>query len=342
MIVTRLAPETLIAANGKPQYGQFDGIPKQLAIEEFDYRNTMDRKASALRRYFHYKQFQFVSVITDRYVIGVAIADIRYLGSAFCYVYDIEKNELIENNWLRPLNCGYATASSPYTSFAHIASKQIQFHLFEGSWQVKLNTKNIKADLTLSAPSGSLPLAMCTPTGYTGWTYTQKHNALSVQGSLAVDGQSVPLDSALAGYDFSAGYMRRETSWRWASINACLGEATFGLNLAAGVNETGSCENVLWRNGERHFLSNVHFEFDRDSSDQDNIDQHWRVFSEDGCVDLVFKPLNKRSEKLDLWLLKSNFRQFVGQFSGSIKDNHGQVHHLDEVLGLTEDHFARW
>ncbi len=49
----------------------------------------------------------------------------------------------------------------------------------------------------------------------------------------------IALDHARAGYDFSAGYMRRETSWRWASINAEINSTGIGLNLAAGVNETG-------------------------------------------------------------------------------------------------------
>ncbi|MCZ8488432.1 DUF2804 family protein [Vibrio lentus] len=62
----------------------------------------MDTKANAWQRHFHYKQFQFVSIVTTTHIIGVAIADIRYLGSAFVYLYDIENNQLEECSWLRP------------------------------------------------------------------------------------------------------------------------------------------------------------------------------------------------------------------------------------------------
>tara|TARA_Y100001956_G_scaffold82286_1_gene102589 strand:+ start:1326 stop:2423 length:1098 start_codon:yes stop_codon:yes gene_type:complete len=331
------APDALICNDGKPLFGHFNGIPKKLAIGAFDYRTVMDKPASGLSKYFHYKQFQFVSIFTKRYVIGVAIADIRYLSSSFCYIYDVQEDKLVEQTWLRPLHFGKGMSRSSYQGTAWIANQKIQFHIRQGEWQVEIKTANVTADLYLSGEDSSLPLSMCTPTGYSGWTYTQKHNALKLKGILIVNGRPVDLEHALAGYDFSAGYMRRETSWRWASISAEITGTTVGLNLAAGVNETGSCENVVWINGERHLLGPVHFHFQRD-----DINAIWRITSESGQIDLQFQPKNKRSEKLNLWLLKSNFRQFIGHFSGTVTDNTGQVHTLNNVLGLTEDHFARW
>ena len=75
---------------------------------------------------------------------------------------------------------------------------------------------------------------------------------------------------------------------------------------------------------------------------RDDIDHPWTITSQDGRINLTFTPVNQRSEKLNLWVLKSNFRQFIGHFSGSIQDNDGIIHQLENVLGLTEDHFARW
>ncbi|CAK1798724.1 DUF2804 domain-containing protein [Vibrio crassostreae] len=337
MIKTTPAPHSLIGSNGQPTVGHFDGIPKHLNIENFDYRNSMDSKAAPWQKHFHYKQFQFVSIVTDTHIIGVAIADIRYLGSAFCYLYDIENNHLEESSWLRPFGFDKQVTPSPYEGTTSIASQSIAFDIEGGQWRVRLNTKLIKADIVLEPEADSLPMSMCSPTGYSGWTYTQKHNALRISGDIQVKGTSLKLTQARAGYDFSAGYMRRETSWRWASINAQSNGTDIGLNLAAGVNETGGCENVLWVNGSRHLLHPVQFTFNRQDT---NLP--WQITSQDGRINLTFTPLNNRSEKLNLWLLKSNFRQFVGHFSGSIEDNNGVTHQLDDVLGLTEDHFARW
>ena len=154
---------------------------------------------------------------------------------------------------------------------------------------------------------------------------------------MSVKGQPQDLSNAVAGYDFSAGYMRRETSWRWASINHRREDKSIGLNLAAGVNETGNCENVIWIDGERHLMPPVHFEFSRMHQEAS-----WRITSQDKRIDLIFKPKNQRSEKKNFWFLKSNFRQFVGYFSGYLIDDNGIKHELDEVMGLTEDHYAKW
>ncbi|MDN3680802.1 DUF2804 domain-containing protein [Vibrio tapetis subsp. quintayensis] len=337
MTSTRPAPESLISIDGKPVYGHFDGIPENINAQRFDYRDCMDKSAGKLAKYFHYKQFQFVSLRTERYLIGVAIADIRYLGSSFCYVYDIENDGLIEKTWLRPLSFGKKMASSSYSGDSHIVQNKLHFEIKQGLWRVQANCKHLELDVHLQPSDGSMPLSVCTPTAYSGWTYTQKHNALSVKGSLKVDDVVIELEDALAGYDFSAGYMRRETSWRWASISTQIDGSLLGLNLAAGVNETGSCENALWVDGRRHLLNSVHFTFDRD-----HIEQDWHIHSEDGRLDLHFTPVNKRSEKLNLLLLKSNFRQFIGHFSGFIIDTDGAKHELSNVLGLTEDHFAKW
>ncbi|ABO24754.1 DUF2804 domain-containing protein [Shewanella loihica] len=336
------APDSLISNSGQVQYGHFDGPVKSFGLEHFRYTNVMDKPASHLARHFHFKQFQFVSVVTPRYVIGVAIADIRYAGTGFCYLYDIKANQLVETTWLKPLAMGCQLADSPWNGRAQLSSGKgkVTIEIVEGIWQLNVDTGQIKAELVLTPMPLSLPMAMCNPTGYSGWTYTQKHNGLKVGGSLTIHHEPQPLNRALAGYDFSAGYMRRETSWRWASINGYQGDDLLGLNLAAGVNETGCNENVFWVNGERHLLGPVHFAFSRAPEVHD--DASWQISSQDGRVALNFRPLNRRQEKLNLWLLKSNFRQYLGYFDGEIRDGLGRTHYIDNLLGLTEDHFARW
>lgn len=326
-----------IQANGLPQFGHLASIPESLQLDAFQYLNEMDLPASSWRKRFDYKQFQFVSIVTEKHIIGVAIADIRYLASGFCYVFDTETHELVEQQWLKPLNMGYQTQSSSWNSQAYLANDDIQFKIENGLWHIQLSTDLIQANLRLKPESESLPLMLCTPTAYSGWTYTQKHNALAVQGEMSVKGQPQDLTNAVAGYDFSAGYMRRETSWRWASINHYSEDKRIGLNFAAGVNETGHCENVIWIDGERHLMPPVQFEFSRLHQEAS-----WRITSQDKRIDLIFKPKNQRSEKKNFWFLKSNFRQFVGYFSGYLIDGNGIKHELEEVMGLTEDHYAKW
>jgi len=344
-------PRFLMKEDGLPTFGQFDTPVEDLALKQFCYFNAMDKPASKCSRYFDFKQFQFVSINTGQYIIGCAIADIRYLGSAFLYLYDISNNSLVEQTWLRPPRLGYTTAVSPYSGQASIGSAQnsFTFTIEQGQWKLQIKTKLLQANLSLTALADSLPLAMCSPTGYNGWTYTQKHNGLAVDGQLLINGQQQNLTSALAGYDFSAGYMRRETSWRWGSINSRIDGQLFGLNLAAGVNETGDSENVFWLNGQRHYLPAVQFNFQRQRKNKVNC-HSWHIVSKSGVdnnnqcaqVDLIFTPINGRSERLNLWLLKSNFRQYIGHYNGVIRDNSGKEIIIKNLLGLSEDHFARW
>ncbi|WP_076541253.1 DUF2804 domain-containing protein [Shewanella sp. UCD-KL21] len=334
-----LAPESLINNDGQPIYGHFDGIVADLGVKQFSYFNDMDKLNSSFAKYVDFKQFQFINITTPRYIIGVAIADIRYVGSSFCYLYDIEKNRLTQTQTLKPLALGMSLSQSPKNGQSRIKHRQsqIEFIIKDGVWQLNIAADNIQAELTLTAPMLSLPMSLCTPTGYSGWTYTQKHNGLKVSGCLTVNDEPQPLNQALAGYDFSAGYMRRETSWRWASINTQVESGVLGLNLAAGVNETGDTENVLWINGERHLMPAVRFDFNRQLSDD-----NWYITGGDNQIDLSFRALKCRSEKINLGFLKSNFRQYIGYFSGQITDNNGRVHQLQNQLGLTEDHFAKW
>jgi len=259
----QLAPDKLMNTEGQPIFGHFDGVVGDLGVKQFNYFNEMDKPCSWFAKYFDYKQFQFINITTARYIIGVAIADIRYVGSSFCYLYDIEKNKLTETQALKPLSWGMSVSRSPQQGKARIKHRQgkIEFSIKDSLWQLTINTDDIKAELQLNPPPLSLPMSLCTPTGYNGWTYTQKHNGLKVSGRLTIKDEPQPLNFALGGYDFSAGYMRRETSWRWASINAQVEQGVLGLNLAAGVNETGATENVLWINGERHLLPGVKFDF---------------------------------------------------------------------------------
>ncbi|OUS29510.1 hypothetical protein A9Q98_06210 [Thalassotalea sp. 42_200_T64] len=341
-------PFCLMNSDGLPQFGQFDRPIKHLALNQFRYFDCMDKPAGKLSKHFHYKQFQFVSINTAKYIIGVAIADIRYLANGFIYIYDIANNTIIEQSWLRPPGIGYSSCASPNNGTASIgsAANNIGFVIQNGQWQLRLNSRHIQADITLTAFAKSDPLAMCSPTGYNGWTYTQKHNGLLVTGKLSINQQGQNLNHALAGYDFSAGYMRRETSWRWASINAKTDIGIIGLNLAAGVNETGDSENVFWLNGKRHYLPAVQFDFQRQRSSTLNT-QPWHIRSahhsvQTAKVDLTFTPINSREERLNLWLLKSNFRQYLGHFNGVIIDNDGNEIMLNNILGLSEDHFACW
>lgn len=332
------APAQLIQANGQPAFGLFDGSVANFNLQDFVYHNLMDKPASALSRYFHYKQFQFVCVTGADWLLAVAIADIRYANSGFAYLYQFGSNQAVNLGLLLPGTFGCTMSQSPSQGEAiqHFGAYQVAIKTHATHWQLNINTEELKANLTL-AKAKQMPLALCAPTGYNGWTYTEKSNALKVAGSIELNGKTLDLTQALAGYDFSAGFMRRHTSWRWASINAMVEGNAFGLNLAAGVNETGLSENALWFNGQLQHLSPAHFIFDRRSNSTS-----WQISSLCGEIQLEFQPLYCRKEKVNIGVLASNFRQYVGLYQGTVLLQNGHTLTLKAVKGLAEDHYAKW
>ncbi|WP_233009576.1 DUF2804 domain-containing protein [Rheinheimera faecalis] len=332
------APAQLFQTNGKPAFGLFDRSVADFNLQDFIYQNLMDNKAGALARYFNYKQFQFICVTGSDWLLAVAIADIRYANSGFAYLYRFDTNQTVSKGVLLPGALGCQMSDSPSAGEAKqsFGAYKVAIKTSATNWQLKIDTKELKANLTIEKAK-QMPLALCAPTGYNGFTYTEKSNALAVSGTLELQGKTLDLTQALAGYDFSAGFMRRQTSWRWASINAMVEGQAFGLNMAAGVNETGLCENALWFNGQIQHLSPATFGFDRKDDKKP-----WQISSLCGEVQLEFSPLHCRQEKVNIGLLASNFRQYVGLYTGFVVLQNGTKLQLNAVKGLAEDHYAKW
>ncbi|RVU41669.1 DUF2804 domain-containing protein [Rheinheimera riviphila] len=330
-------PQQLIDRSGQPQFGIFEQSVPELNFGQFDYRTVLDKPASQLSRHFAQKQFQFVTVCGDGWLLAVAIADIRYASSGFAYLYQTD-HPTFEKGLLLPLQLGCQMSESPIAGVAKLHSGKTSWSIEPGSdhWQLTIDCGPLQARLQFDK-NQQPPLALCAPTGYQGFTYTEKNNALAVSGQLSLAGKNFPLEQARAGYDFSAGFMRRQTNWRWASINSVHEGKAFGLNLAAGVNETGLCENAMWFDGDIQHLSPAQFRFDRY-----NQQSRWQVSTLCDELELEFTPLFCRQEKVQAGLLASNFRQYVGHYQGEIRLRDGQVLKLNQCLGLAEDHYAKW
>ncbi|HYA67208.1 MAG TPA: DUF2804 family protein, partial [Acidimicrobiales bacterium] len=116
------------------------------------------------------------------------------------------------------------------------------------------------------------------------------------------------------------------TEWRWASASG----NGVALNLTEGF--TAPTENVVWNGGRLESVGPVRFAFDRE-----NPASPWRITGPDGGVDLAFAPEGHRQESRNLVLAASHYLQPFGTFRGRIG---GVV--IDGLVGVTEDHVARW
>ena len=330
----------LVNSKGQIEFGYTKA--KEINHLDYDLRNAMDKPLSHWRKKFKFNQFQFISIKCDDFIMGMAIVDLKYASNCFVYLYHIEKQTFEEFDFIQPFSLKTRMSSHPNKGFSSI-SKADNFLQFEAKHQARHITLRLKNGLSLEAiideTNSDKALNLCSKAGYNGWVYTQKLTARPVHGQLNWQSKSYPLEArrALASIDWSAGFMRRETSWHWASLSTYLEDGRrLGFNLASGVNETGFSENAIWLDDEYYKIDMVDFSFDRYQESQT-----WHLISNDAKLELSFEKQGKRAQKMNLILIASNFRQFFGYFNGSIKLNKETIK-IQNAMGLVEDHYAKW
>lgn len=336
--------DQLIQPSGQPEFGVFPQGVERINYLDCDLRTTMDRKRGKLAKRLRFNQFQFISFASNDLIVGLAIVDLKLISNAFLYLYEPATQRLEEFSFLQPLARHTRIEPLPNSgesTFRHGKNTlQIRASRAAGVRTVDVNLSGrVVIDATLDERTDYHPLAICSRAGYDGWVFTQKSAAQPCRGSVQWGTSTYDLADlgALGAVDWTAGFMRRETFWNWASLSCYLPDGRrLGFNFAAGVNETGFTENALWLDGRLIKVDMVNFEFERY-----HPENAWVLRSNDGVIDLKFKPAGQRKEKINALIIKSNFTQHFGQFFGSIHLPDETIE-LDGAWGFCEDHFAKW
>lgn len=162
-----------------------------------------------------------------------------------------------------------------------------------------------------------------------GYVWTRKQGGLAAEGSLRLDGGTPRALHGRAVIDDTAGYHGRATEWWWT---AGVGETATGVpvawNLVSGVNDPPRhSERTVWLDGHAHEVTPVHFASDLS-----------RVEFDDGSGELHLHAEGERRRRDNLLLVRSDYRQPFGRFSGSLP----VAGELRAALGVSEHHRARW
>lgn len=335
--------KNLVNKEGAVSFGWLKEPVEEINYLDYSLRSVMDSRLPLWRKKLRFNQFQFVGLMCPELICGIAIVDLKLVSNAFVYIYDFESGKLREKSMLQPL--GYAThiGLRPDSNEALFVQGNSTLKLAtspggEVSIDVKMGN-SVKIDASIKPEAGFSPLRICSRAGYDGWVYTQKSAGLRATGTIVWDDLKIQLDgqSAFGSSDWTAGFMRRETFWNWACFAGADSRGRMiGLNLAAGVNETGVTENGIWVDNKFQKLDLAIFEFDRQKPENE-----WQVSTSDGLVNLRFQPEGRRQEKINAVLIASNFKQMFGKFYGTIKCGRDLVQ-LAGVPGFVEDHYARW
>jgi len=361
-------PSRLINAHGDVRFGIFAGPIDEVNYGDVDLRNPFGRRAGRWARYFGFKQFQFLGALSETVVFGCAIADLKYVNTAFVYVYEPATRRFSEASFRMPLSLGMACDQLPETgsmSFrargnrivmtaADVAARSDQRERSiektpaagppaagPASRRLEVQLANglaIDASFNEAAPPIE-PMYICTPAGATGWVYARKTAGQTVAGTLRWGGRTVDLAAigARGHHDWSAGYMRRETFWNWGCLAGVVDGRVLGMNVSCGVNETSFTENCFWVDGKLHKLDTIAFEYNRR-----DVMQPWRVRSSDSRLHLDFVPEGKHAENINAWIVASNFNQLCGRYTGWLETAAGERIGITNLLGYMESHYAKW
>ena len=366
---TSIKPVVLdeLIKNGQPTFGIFAHVKN---INYLDYHSHLisQKALPNWRKELKANQFCFIQIIQPPYRICLALATIKLATSAFVYLYNDETKQLEVCEALQPLTHQTQLKGSCYQgqmAFTH-SNLTLTLDFTPSQIAVALDSKHITLDATLQRQAA--PLAVCTPTGRRGWTFTQKEPLTGISGHLLIkayskfntDAQAKQIhfsETTIANLDWTLGYMRHKTNWFWSCINSYLPDGRhFALNLAMGVNETGVSENACWVDGQIYYLPPVMFvrdglklpanEQDDNAKTIDNTRQPWRIYHQNlgwsnVDIDLTFTPITVYKKTDNFGVLASIFEQWLGFYSGEIrlKDD---VIEIDKIMGLAEDHFAKW
>jgi len=191
--------------------------------------------------------------------------------------------------------------------------------------------EGVEIDLALEEVDGVETI--CPVDGRPGaYTWTRKQGGVRAHGTVAVDGVVRAVD-ALAIVDDSAGYHPRHTVWRWcAGVGRAVDGRPLAWNLVTGINDPPrDSERTVWIGG-------VAAEVGPAARFADDLSA---VTTDDG-VDLRFAAEAVRERSEHLLLVRSEYRQPFGAFTGALPGSRGEPLQLAAGWGVMERHTAVW
>jgi hypothetical protein len=332
---------------GQPRFGTYEGGFDRLAFDGLGGSHRLN----LARRWVRQKRWHYTLVSTPEVAVLGAVVDLGYSANAFCCAVDLKAGEVLaDESFLGPPGPWAKVGDRPNDGLdakfrslgASVAARGEGDRL---ALEVDVRASRARSGKpfvwrgSLEGQGSPPPLTVIAPTEDGGVNVTQKRGGLIASGTLEAGGRRYSLEGGVGGTDYTQGLLARRTTWRWAFGQGRLPDGSaFGLNLVEGFNEAGSetNENAVFLGGAVHPLGRPRFTFDRE-----RYLSPWSVATDDGALELHFRPLHVHHELRDYKVIRSKFVQVVGLFEGTLTVG-GQRHPISLLPGVTEDQDVLW
>lgn len=208
------------------------------------------------------------------------------------------------------------------TKTLHEATHQRNTAVQVPDGRLLVNDGGVEIDLKLEVTPG---FEVTTPAGKS-WMWTRKQLGIRAQGTVRVGGREVEVDS-LGMIDDSAGYHPRKTLWRWSTgVGKDSQGRDVAWNFVNGMHDSpADNENAIWIDGERTKVSIAPI-----ADDLSTITI--------GNESLTFHQEAERGAKSNLLVVRSEYRQPFGRFTGTLPG----VGEITDAYGVMEFHNVVW
>lgn len=342
------APSSVEDPGGAPRFGTYQG-----ALEVVDLKRLRGSYAlGPLGRLATRKKWVYGFCATQEVAALFAVVDLGYSSNAFAMAIDYTTGRVLADGTALGVR-GMARvnghpASGLDARFVHPAGRWHASRAFgEELYRAEVTlgrpslftAPKLKLNVEWVAANAAPPLTVIAPVDGGIVNVTQKAAGLLTRGTLQAEGRTFSLDGGVGGLDYTHGYLARETSWRWAFVCGRLDDGTpLAINLVEGFNESRDDvnENALWLGDRLVPVSRARFTYNPNA-----ILDGWSVRTTDGVLDLKFKPWAAHQELRDLKLVKSAFKQPVGQWEGEVTLD-GRTYPFKNAPGVAEDQAVLW
>jgi hypothetical protein len=294
------------------------------------------------------KRWDYYGITTPAHYYSFTLSHVGYVGLVFAYVVDLSTGDHHEETLMIPLGRGIFLPRNSTQGESTFDNGKVRM-----SFQVEPETRrlavawpgfgggDLRAEAALGLPPEHESMTIVIPIGRKRFYYNRKVNCMPAEGWVERDGVRETLQPApsLGNMDWGRGVWEYRSFWVWASASGFLGDGRrAGLNMGFGFGDTSAAtENALILDGRVHKLGQINFSYDAG-----DFMRPWRMVSDDGRVDLTFKPFVDRMARSNLLLLFSEVHQLFGRYHGTVRADDGEAIQLDGLIGFAEEHHARW